>query len=242
MKLIEQPWEKRNLNLSTVEYKFEICDEANNISDSVLNNEFYDYQICRVPSGKMDLVYRLQENGFKFSEMNYQLSASLKKLELNSLQNRIINELSYHSSNANEIELVFECIYSGVFDTDRIILDPYFKKEQSGIRFANWAKQEIEARTSEIFIVENNGNKLGFFILKHVNDKISYSLLAALFDDHELGLGFSTIYFPMFESKKEGKKKITTGVSSNNLNSLKIHLEMGYQITSADYLLIKHIR
>lgn len=243
MELIEQVWEKKNLDVNSAEFRFDGKDDISAIKDDILSNTVYDYQICRVPVGRMDIVYLLQKNGFFFSEMSIELSADLEKLKLPSVYARFIESMDYHSASEAEMKYIENAIRSGVFDTDKISLDPYFGKERAGIRFANWNRQEIESGRAKAYVVTMEGEAIGFFVDKMLSDKADYSLLAALYDkDKYSGVGFSVLYFPMLQSKLEGKRRITTGVSSNNPDSVRMHLELGYKIKEMNYVLIKHIR
>lgn len=242
MELIEQPWEKRNLDVNSAEFRFDGKENLNEITDDILSNSKYDYQICRVPVGRMDIMYLLQANGFSFAETSIELSADLKKLELPSVYARYIEAMDYHPASETELQLIQDSILSGVFDTDKISLDPYFGKKQAGIRFANWNMQEVEAGRASAYVVTMHDEPIGFFVDKTVSDKVDYSLLAALYDkEKNSGVGFSVLYFPMLQSKLDGKRRITTGVSSNNPDSVRMHLELGYKIKEMNYVLIKHI-
>lgn len=242
MELIEQPWEKKNLGVNSVEFRFDGKENLNEITDDILSNSKYDYQICRVPVGRMDIMYLLQAHGFLFAETSIELSADLKKLELPSVYARYIEAMDYHPASENELQLIQDSILSGVFDTDKISLDPFFGKKQAGIRFANWNMQEVEAGRASAYIVTMHDEPIGFFVDKTVSDKVDYSLLAALYDkEKNSGVGFSVLYFPMLQSKLDGKRRITTGVSSNNPDSVRMHLELGYKIKEMNYVLIKHI-
>ncbi len=242
MELIEQPWEKKNLGVNSVEFRFDGKENSNEITDDILSNSKYDYQICRVPVGRMDIMYLLQAHGFSFAETSFELSADLKKLELPSVYARYIEAMDYHPASETELQLIQDSILSGVFDTDKISLDPYFGKKQAGIRFANWNMQEVEAGRASAYVVTMYDEPIGFFVDKTVSDKVDYSLLAALYDkEKNSGVGFSVLYFPMLQSKLDGKRRITTGVSSNNPDSVRMHLELGYKIKEMNYVLIKHI-
>lgn len=242
MELIEQPWEKKNLGVNSVEFRFDGKENSNEITDDILSNSKYDYQICRVPVGRMDIMYLLQAHGFSFAETSIELSADLKKLELPSVYARYIEAMDYHPASETELQLIQDSILSGVFDTDKISLDPYFGKKQAGIRFANWNMQEVEAGRASAYVVTMHDEPIGFFVDKTVSDKVDYSLLAALYDkEKNSGVGFSVLYFPMLQSKLDGKRRITTGVSSNNPDSVRMHLELGYKIKEMNYVLIKHI-
>lgn len=241
MQIIDMPWEKKNLGVSSIEFRFDGSEDILKIDPTVYNNNKYDYQICRVPANSMSLVYFLQDKGFRYSETAFELTADLRKDTLPSIYKKYLTMLAYHEANEEELAFVYKTIRGGVFDTDRIALDTFFSPEKSGNRFANWCQQEIEIGSSKCYIVKTKLCSLGFFVLRGVTESVSDSFLAALFDRSDLGLGFPIIYYPMVQAREEGKRKITTRVSSNNIDSLKTHLEMGYKIKNLNYLFVKHL-
>ena len=237
----EQPWERRNLGVRSVEYRFESNDTPKDIPEELTDSTEYDYIQCRIPAGKMDLVYQLQERQFRFAETSMDLTADLHKLQLPYIYRTFEKELSYQRTETPES--VYERIRQGIFDTDRIYLDPAFRKEQSGIRYANWCRQEAEAGTTQVYEIFCKENKIGFFALKEHSAKESDSLLAGLYEKQAaMGWGFSVLYYPMLQAKNEGKRRIVTTVSSNNPDSLRMHLRLGYEIKNLNYILIRHNR
>ena len=82
MEKIAQPWEKKNLGVNSVEFRFDGTEKIEEIGNDVLAETEFDYQLCRVPVGRMDIMYLLQENGFRFAETSFELSAGLKNLTL----------------------------------------------------------------------------------------------------------------------------------------------------------------
>ena len=240
MKKIEQPWEKRNLGVKSVEYCFDVKDTIKDIPQDLLSQNDYDYVQCRVPAGKMDLVYKLQEKAFRFAETSIDLSANLRQLQLPDIYLPFEKELEYVK--VEELESVYGQICKGIFDTDRIYLDPFFRREQSGIRYANWCRQEVETGSTQVYVVKREEETMGFFALKEKSKNVSDSLLAGLYDkNNTMGWGFSVLYYPMLQAQREGKKRIETSVSSNNPDSLRMHLRLGYVIKNMKYVLIKHI-
>ena len=151
--------------------------------------------------------------------------------------------LDYHRITAlSELDVIYESMRKGVFDTDKIALDPHFGSEKSGYRYYAWSKDLIEKDMAVPYMVTQEDRAIGYFILKKVSERMGDSFLAALFDNsNDNGLGFSVLYYPMLEAKKNGLKKMITGVSSNNPASLKMHLALGYQIKSLHYVMTKHI-
>ncbi len=241
MEIIEMPWELNNLGVSSIEFRFDGTEDIRQIDSSVYENQDYEYQVCRIPANCMDLAYFLQDNGFRYSETAFELSADLRKESLPGLYKNYLDMFDYHIADKDEILKVDEIIRRGVFDTDRIALDPFFDLEKSGRRFENWFAKELDAGSSKCYIVDAMSKDLGFFVLKENSNTEADSFLAALFDQKDKGMGFSVIYYPLVQARKEGKKKIKTRVSSNNLNSLKTHLEIGYKLKHINYLFIKHV-
>ena len=237
----EAPWEKRNLNVNAVEFYLE-QNEGETLGDSVLNDQVHDYQVAHVPIKNINAIKKLSTNGFYFIETKLYLTASLKELTLPKVFTRFVDSMSYREAKSSaDIQSIYDSIKNGVFDTDKIALDEKFSLEASAHRYYCWAKDEIEKGTSLPYLVQVDGVDIGFFILK-IDGRIADSFLAGLFDNSaSSGLGFSTLYFPMLEANKKGCTKIVTGVSSNNIDSVKTHLSLGYRIKELEYIFIKHI-
>lgn len=243
MRIIEQPWEKNNLGVVSAEFCFALSDKLDELKKAKVDScQKYDYQSARIPAGRMDIAYWLEENGFRFAEASIEIEAGLELLKIPEVFKKLEGSMDEHPADHNETEAVYEKIRMGIFNTDKIALDPRFGIRQSGLRFANWCRQEVEAGNAKVYIVEYSGMPIGFYVLKEENRTTAYSLLAGLFDQKKyMGLGYSVLYYPMARAKKEGKKKIITKVSSNNPASLKMHLYIGYMIKRMNYIYVKHI-
>ena len=236
----ETPWETRNLGVeSSVEYYYELHDT--DVSDKVTRSEF-TYQVAHGPVGRVDIVNSLLQNGFRFSETKIELTAELKNLTLPHTFQRFSEDLTYHRANTSELDTIFVKMREGIFDTDKVALDPYFNVQVAGKRYVLWTQDELDAARAFAHVVMVKEKAVGFFILKKASDRLGDSFLAGLFDKEKYGgFGFSVIYFPMVEARRMGLKKMITGVSSNNPDSVKMHLALGYQIKNMDYTLVRHI-
>ena len=241
MRIKETPWETRNLGVeSSVEFYFEVND--NTVEEEVINCTEYKYQVAHIPSGRIDIVNKLLTSGFDFAETKIELTADLKKLSLPTTFERFSEGLDYHKANRDEIQRMYEAMTDGVFDTDKVALDPHFDAHIAGQRYVYWTRDILEAGCGYVFIVTRRSEDIGFFVLKKSNERLGDSFLAALYDkDKNAGMGFSVLYYPMVEAKKMGFKKMITGVSSNNPDSVKMHLALGYRIKAMDYTLVKHV-
>ena len=242
MVIKETPWERRNLGVNGVEFYFDTKDTVDQIETAALLDRIHDYQVAHLPIGRMDLLRSLAKGGFDFVETKFALSADLKTLSLPRAFLKYEDLLAYHPAGTQEMELICSEIKKGIFDTDKISLDPVFGKELAGKRYALWTADNVEKGTGKAYIVEYRGNNIGFFITKEVTEKVADSFLAALFSNEKyLGLGFSVLFLPMLQAKKEGKRRIITGVSSNNPASLRLHLSLGYEVDNIEYVMVKHL-
>lgn len=242
MVIIEQPWEKNNLGVNSAEFCFDQTDRLDELKKQGIDLcEKYNYQLARIPAGRMDIAYWLEENGFRFAEVSIEIEAAMKTLKLPEYYKEIDANITEHAADNGEIEAVYEKIRKGIFDTDKIALDPWFGMEQSGRRFANWCRQEVESGNGRMYIVNHLNTPIGFYVLKEENEKAANSMLAGLFEREKyLGFGYAVLYYPMLRAKNEGKKKIRTKVSSNNPASLKMQLYLGYAVKRLNYVYVKH--
>lgn len=237
------PWENRNLGVeSSIEFYFEPMDSADGLGVDVLNNNDYMYQVAHVPVGNIGVINTLLKHGFEFAETKIELTADLKNLILPAMFERFSDGLGYHPATNEEAETIKAAMMVGMFSTDKVALDPHFSACIAGQRYVYWTEDIVKAGVGFSYIVSRNGEPIGFFVLKKSSERLGDSFLAGLFDkDRNSGLGFSVLYYPMVEAKRMGLKKMITGVSSNNPDSVKMHLALGYQIKSMDYTLVKHI-
>jgi len=247
MKLLHQEWEKRNIGLNCYELEFNNKDQDCNQDSSKLLEAIddIDYAVAKVPSGKMKIAYSLQEQGFKFAEN--QISLVIRNLDKYKVPEFFIKYVPYIQGKRLEgldLDQIYTAIQqNGIFDTDRISLDPCMSVALAGQRYRNWVEQEIINKTGEAHLVLYKSKNIGFSIIKKENETSYNSLLAGLFDKQKYGgLGFSVLYVPIIVAQQKGAKLIHATVSSNNLPSLKIHLALGYEIEDMTYVYIKHFK
>lgn len=240
----ETPWEERNLGVHGVELYFDHND-SDRIDKKELDNLNYNYQVVHLPINRIQMMNQLFDLGYRFIETKFEIVANLEKLILPEPFARHISKLSYYRViESKDMELIYDSIKTGLFETDKVAVDPNFGLQESGRRYELWAKEEINnGRCIPYIVQDRNNNKIGFFMLRKMNEEIKIeSFLAALFKPYrKSGLGFSVAYFPLIEAKQLGYKKVIGGVSSNNDVALKVDLTVGYQIKSVEYVLVKHL-
>ena len=241
MKRIEQYWERRNIGVDALGFYVDQNDKADNVI-SIIKKDlfFFDYILCKVPAGKMDIAYGLQRIGFVFAESQLDFKMRIDSYMTDSRIQKYVDESSYHIATITEREKIYDIIRTGVFNTDRISLDEHFGPNIAAKRYINWVKDVISNGTAKAYIVNIFGKDSGFFILEEKNDKCSNSMLASIYNTNGIGIGILPIYYAIVQAKTEGKKEIITSVSSNNPASVRLHLSLGYLLKEEYYYFVKH--
>lgn len=234
-------WEKRNLGISCYEINVEKNDLVTDLEKAIQDYKA-DYVVVKVPTGMVTHLYCLQKKGFLFVETialcYYNLA---KKLCLNNIQKRIISEMGYEKMDENDLDELYEEIQKGMFDTDRISLDPYFSQEQANQRYIGWIKNEIERKSDIYKIINSRNQSIGFFAYKDINENVAFPFLGGLYKSSNiLGLGFSIHYYALEEGRQRGRKKSMASFSSNNKISSALHMSLGYMLEEQYYVFVKH--
>ena len=239
MRVIDAFWEKRNLGVETVEINIDINDKIEDIKKAIEEVKA-EYVVVKVPAGYIDAMFLLNDMGYKNMETIIHATHNLKNIELEGIQKRINDSVSYEPMNDDDIEELFQEIKKGLFTTDRIYLDPYFTKEQASNRYIGWIKDEL-SRGTEAFKLIYKDKSIGFFMFKETEKDVYYPFLAGVYEDYRsTGLGFTFNYKPICEAIKRNGKMISTFISSNNNNTVRMHSIFGFQFNKMDYVYIKH--
>ena len=240
MKVVDAIWEKRNLGVDCREIKIEKDDTIEEIKRELPQNES-QYTVVKVPSGKFDVIFLLQEMGYTYVESSINLTHDLKDIKLNPIQQRIMDSLSYSRMGKDDIEKLFCEIKKGVFSTDRIYIDPHFTHEQAANRYINWISDELD-KSTEAFKITHKDKSVGFFTFKDIGNSTCYPFLAGMYSDYlKSGLGMSTIEKPLKEAVKRKYKQCSTFISSNNVGTLNMHIAYRFKFESIDSVYIKHL-
>jgi hypothetical protein len=243
MDVVCQTWEKRNLGIDSYELRYSERDpdSANGLGSLLTAYQDADMLMARVPANKMKIVYSLQDAGFLFAEANFSLIKDLRNEALPPYYDRYTDRFTDHPADKGEVTQILDAVQKGMFDTDKFALSPYFSPEMSANRYRLWIEDEILNAKSHAYVVTLSDRNIGFYLLKKESDRKFNSMFAGLFDrDKAAGFGFSCLYLPIRKAKEGGGTSIETGVSSNNLSSVRTHLSLGYEISGISYILLKH--
>ncbi|MED1204714.1 GNAT family N-acetyltransferase [Heyndrickxia acidicola] len=241
METIIANWEKRNLGVT--------CEELTVTSDDLLESVLLaseeltaQYQIIKVPSGRTDLLFELQKHGFTFIESNIHFTKKLTRNTLPKPFSSLQEKVEYRSITEKEYEPFLDIIRNNsIFTTDKVALDPHFSPKHSANRYYYWAK-DVLSSDGQGYVVSMNKKDIGFFILRKHSESLYESFLAGVYPEHsKSNMGFAVLSSPIVEAFKRGGRIIETGTSSNNTASLRLHLALGYELQSINYVLVRHI-
>lgn len=239
MKVINAVWEKRNLGVDCNEITIELADTVESISD-LLREAETEYTVVKMPVASVDILLYLQTQGYQFIEAMTSCYHGPESANVNRIQKRLIDSLSYEIMNEDDLNYMFSEIKKGLFKTDRIALDPYFSIQQANNRYIGWIGDELE-KGAMCYKLKYKEDAVGFFTFKQVNENTYFPFLGAVYEKYEKsGFGIALNYFEIEEGIRRGAKRIHSAFSTNNRGATGVHLSMGYVLQEQSYVLIKH--
>ena len=238
MNIVDAVWEKRNLGVSVQEISFDGVDDEAAFRDGIVKLDA-QYQVAKVASENVPITKLIQEVGFEFIEDQIELFHDLRVVNHNSLHQRMRDAISYHVMSDEEIDELMEEVNGGMFDTDRISVDPEFGKEMAASRYANWISDLLK-QGALCYAQEYKGRNCAFVILKEGDRGIYHSVLGGYYKEfRKTGLG--VVWREMDIVRELGGKGIETAVSSNNPLQLRSLCLNGYLPKSVKHVFVKHI-
>jgi hypothetical protein len=238
MKIIDTHWEKRNLGVDSCEIIIENNDFIGDITQILKTPK--KYVVVKVSTKRFDVQEKLSSLGYIFVESLLNLKINVKEAILNDIQIRMNSNVTYSIASKSEVNGIFEEILRGVFDSDRISMDFNFSKQISNERYVYWIEDELKLG-AELYKVSYKNHLIGFYTLKKLDSGEFYPFLGGLFNKYSnTGLGFTIIRKPIEEVIKRNGNFISTFVSSNNLPTIRAHVQQGYNLYQIQNVFIKH--
>ena len=234
MKVIDAFWEERNLGVTCYEIQMELSDKLEAVVKELDSFTERQYMVVKIPSSRYDLLPVFQSRGYYFIETqirletiigpNYQfpnISPALKKL---------CDRCAVKEMNDTDIEHLYQEIKNGMFDTDRVYIDPFFTPEQAANRYIGWTRDLI-AKGDTQYKTIFNGTTFGFF----------NGALGGVYNEYKgSGMGFCFRYALAQFDQLQGIKKRCVRVSANNPDIFKLHTYFGARIKGFEYVYCKH--
>jgi hypothetical protein len=239
MKVVHAIWEQRNLGVDCIEITVEQIDSSDDLL-RVLTEQEADYIVVRCPVARMDLLLIAQQLGYRFSETMTYCYHNGEGFNLSSIQQRIVDRISWEPMKAKGFDLLFEQIGMGMFTQDRVSLDPRFSPALVRQRYTHWIRDEF-ARGGSVFQMSYSGREFGFFSLKPTGSGEVFAFLSGVYAEfRNSGFGFCCHYCEVVEAIRSGARRVMTSYSSNNRGATAVHLSMGHVLHQQVYILVKH--
>ncbi len=239
MKIRDAFWEIRNLGVTCSEIDIEANDSLEQISEQI-KSVTSQYQIVRAPVARVDILRKLESDGFHFIECIFEVCHDLKEVELADVWMRMFDSMQHHEVHGEDLTRIENEIRKGIFATDRVALDPKFSQELANERYVNWLRDEIE-RDGSVYEVVHKQTGVGFFTFRENESGGDNSVLSGLYKEMSLpGVGNILLLKILEEAKRRDLASLTSHISTNNLAVVKTHQSLGFRISGIRYIYVKH--
>lgn len=248
MKIINATWEKRNLGCDAYEIQIERKDLKNfsSIMSELKKQDFSGaYVTVKMPVGNLEALHALEDDGFRFMEVSFQIEKDINAFTVSSIYRRMLNTIDFIeiSKDENWDDIIDTYLTDEMFTSDRIYLDYALSKGTSALRYKNWSKDLKNSKTSVMvcFLSKKNLQKLGFAIFDVDKRQGLYrAILGGTFPSNEVvGIGGAVLCSHFEYVRKSGGKKFETHISSNNLPIVRLYSYLGNIITDEHYVMRK---
>ncbi len=241
MKIIEATWEKRNLGYDAYEIELDRKDlrDFGAVCQEIRNRNFTNaYVVIKMPVGDLKALHALEDDGFRFMEAQLSLVDHFTPIESEAQQqNQIENvERVILPKQKEEWERVILKITPGMFDTDRISLDPKLGTEVSCKRYQNWCRDLFNKPNTQMSVMKVDGQEVCLSVESYDAEKnATDSILGGVFEEFK-GCGYGVL---MMYGHSQDTSIVKTAVSTNNLPVLKAHQHYGRVVYKEMYVLRK---
>lgn len=250
MKCVYAEWEQRNLGCRTIELTIEKEDTLLPLVEVLQKIEYFSHEyhaqyiVVRTNTKYPNIGQYLQTQGFLLMEA--QIGLKLERgnvIETCEKYQDLFPDMTYRAADDNDLDYVISEIHKGIFETDRIALDPYFGKEIANKRYALWT-EDAYRMGGNLFLSLYRKKPIGFFLDVYEDEKKKKikGLLGGLFQsENHQHYGSMHIFVGRraFLDRKLLMEK--TSVSTSNLSILQLQLMFGSKIVNIDNIYIKHI-
>ncbi len=250
MKCVYAEWEQRNLGCRTIELTIEKKDALLSMEEILQTIEHcsHEYQaqyvVVKANTGYPLIGQYLQTHGFFLMEAQIGLKSERRNVaDAYEKYKDFFPDVTYRFADENDLDYVVSEIQKGIFETDRIALDPYFGKTVANRRYALWT-EDTYRKGGNLFISFYHGKPMGFFLdlYEDKQKKKIKGLLGGLFlNENHRHCGSMHIFVGRKSFLDRELLTEKTFVSTNNLSILQLQLVFGSKIVSINNVYIKHI-
>lgn len=234
MKVTYAPWELRNLGIVV----YEVDCEQTAVGEILfqVNQLKAEMVVCRLDISRSATLFEFAREGF----VNVETTFSLRRLSKARFHRQSGSNIRSRELNDDEKAFVFSSVRSGIFQLDRISIDPRFSQLVAGQRMVNWLQDEVD-QGGEMIGVFREGSLFAFFSFREIRKTEAHIALSGVIPTENFPGAGQLLQQSIIE--KFAAKNITwinTKVSSNNLSALRSNLAAGFEIIAAEHILVQH--
>ncbi|MDR1292976.1 MAG: GNAT family N-acetyltransferase [Clostridiales Family XIII bacterium] len=232
MKIVNADWEERNFGVTTQELIVEDADTEAEIERG-LSSLSAQYQVVKLPVSRVMYSGLIERRGFSFIETIVHIDVDRCAWGKALPDYKIMTE-------AERDDMVGH-IAAGMFHTDRFSMDPFFPKGKVAGRYVNVVHDELGRGAVSLGLL-HDGEIVGFAIIRKLREEAYVCPLCGIYPQYlgrklsELIVGCGLAYI-----EDNGGGTLYSGVSSNNIASLRTHMKAGHAPNALTYLFIKHV-
>jgi hypothetical protein len=234
--ITENHWEYKNLSKLSAEIHLFDNDHLNNQKDLSKLKSKFEHIVAKVPLSNCRTLALLNQNNFKFDELQFLMEISLKKTENidKCLLKSFVSKANHIKvQNDADINIIIDNINRGMFHTDRFSINPNFGKDVSSKRYTNWVKY-ILSQKGEIYTIICKDKPIGFMMFDNNSEYLNY-LLGGLFPDiQDMHYGVQIIAQPLDLMINLGLPKMQSRVSSNNPEVISLYKYFNFSFNLND--------
>ena len=142
----------------------------------------------------------------------------------------------------DELEQILSRVDTNMFDTDRISMDPALSGDLALKRHHHIIRSLFADQRNICRGLYLRDELIGFFQLQYRSDQHYFASLAGVFSSYKgSGLGVATIWLPIQWASQNQVQRLSTSNSTNNPDSVRTHLAVGYGIEGFHYVLRRMI-
>ena len=193
MKITNATWEKRNFGMDAYEISIEKKDmrDYQEVLKKIDEQNFHNaYVVIKMPTGNLKLLHALEDKGYRFLETQLSMVNHFEPIESesNMLALDIKNECTVEIApkKIEEWDKVINKITPGMFDTDRVSLDPALGNDMACKRYKNWCRDLFDNPTSEMCVQKIGSDIYGFSVsIKNEKTGVIDYVLGGMFEKYK---------------------------------------------------------
>jgi ribosomal protein S18 acetylase RimI-like enzyme len=186
---------------------------------------------CRLDHDRMQESLFLEEQGFRFIELNYHpVMECLQQVHLDSLQN--LEPLTVAPAGPEDAAILEE-MAGTVFGKERFHADPRVGAAIANLRYRAWMRNSLQDERHQVLKFSDQRRLVGFFIVEYLADKTCYWHLTAVAPgNHGQGVGKRLWTTMLLRNRDEGIERVETSISSHNIRVMNLYVSLNFRFIS----------